>query len=224
MFKLSNKNQTFQDRISMVRTFHEVFGAAVFEEPTAPKPHLQMVRLQLGVEELGELALALGKGEKHKALDGLVDLEFVCIGQALSLGLHQVIAPTRWKPRPERPWVDSPDHLSNLAASDLLRGLSVLSGHVCGWTMNQQIGSVNACSNSLANIFTEIDSAYNTLGLSQYRFHAFHEVFMSNMTKLGEDGKPVVNTAGRIVKGPNYQEPDLLGVIQFVDSQIDFEA
>jgi hypothetical protein len=38
---------------------------------------------------------------------------------------------------------------------------------------------------------------------------AFERVVASNMTKLGDDGKPVRNEAGKIMKGPNYVAPDL---------------
>lgn len=42
----------------------------------------------------------------------------------------------------------------------------------------------------------------------------FREVHRSNMTKLGEDGKPIYNPdTGKVVKGPNYQEPDLASVL-----------
>ena len=37
----------------------------------------------------------------------------------------------------------------------------------------------------------------------------FHEVQNSNMSKLGEDGKPIYNEAGKVMKGPNYFKPDL---------------
>ena len=37
----------------------------------------------------------------------------------------------------------------------------------------------------------------------------FDEVQNSNMSKLGEDGKPVYNEAGKVMKGPNYFKPDL---------------
>ena len=37
----------------------------------------------------------------------------------------------------------------------------------------------------------------------------FAEVQRSNMTKLGEDGKPIYREDGKIKKGPNYEEPDL---------------
>ncbi len=37
----------------------------------------------------------------------------------------------------------------------------------------------------------------------------FHEVHRSNMTKLGEDGRPMYRDDGKVMKGPNYEEPDL---------------
>ena len=37
----------------------------------------------------------------------------------------------------------------------------------------------------------------------------FNEVQSSNMSKLGEDGKPIYNEAGKVMKGPNYFKPDL---------------
>jgi len=37
----------------------------------------------------------------------------------------------------------------------------------------------------------------------------FDEVQRSNMSKLGEDGKPIYNEHGKVLKGPNYFKPDL---------------
>ena len=37
----------------------------------------------------------------------------------------------------------------------------------------------------------------------------FAEVQNSNMSKLGLDGKPIYNEQGKVMKGPNYFEPDL---------------
>ena len=36
----------------------------------------------------------------------------------------------------------------------------------------------------------------------------FKEVQNSNMSKLGEDGKPIYNDKGKVMKGPNYFKPD----------------
>ena len=37
----------------------------------------------------------------------------------------------------------------------------------------------------------------------------FDEVQRSNMSKLGEDGKPIYNEGGKVMKGPKYFEPNL---------------
>ena len=37
----------------------------------------------------------------------------------------------------------------------------------------------------------------------------FEEVQNSNMSKLDENGKPIHNDAGKVMKGPNYFKPDL---------------
>ena len=37
----------------------------------------------------------------------------------------------------------------------------------------------------------------------------FKEVQRANMSKLGEDGKPIYNEKGKVMKGPNYLAPNL---------------
>ena len=37
----------------------------------------------------------------------------------------------------------------------------------------------------------------------------FEEVQNSNMSKLGENGKPIYNESGKVMKGPNYFKPNL---------------
>ncbi len=37
----------------------------------------------------------------------------------------------------------------------------------------------------------------------------FEEVQKSNMSKLGDDGKPIYNNLGKVMKGPKYFKPNL---------------
>ena len=37
----------------------------------------------------------------------------------------------------------------------------------------------------------------------------FEEVQNSNMSKLDENGRPIFNDSGKVMKGPNYFKPDL---------------
>ena len=42
----------------------------------------------------------------------------------------------------------------------------------------------------------------------------FDEVQRSNMSKLGEDGNPIYNVSGKVMKGPSYSPPDLKKIIK----------
>tara|TARA_B100000035_G_C20968136_1_gene539749 strand:+ start:167 stop:541 length:375 start_codon:yes stop_codon:yes gene_type:complete len=42
----------------------------------------------------------------------------------------------------------------------------------------------------------------------------FNEVQNSNMSKLGEDGKPIYNENGKVMKGPKYFKPNLNKIIK----------
>ncbi len=50
-------------------------------------------------------------------------------------------------------------------------------------------------------------------GLTDVLEKCFDEVHRSNMSKLGEDGKPIVNKKGKVMKGPNYFRPELAAII-----------
>ena len=62
------------------------------------------------------------------------------------------------------------------------------------------------------------DILYVTYGAGHafgvYLDKCFEEVQNSNMSKLGDDGKPIYNESGKVMKGPNYFKPDLLKFIK----------
>lgn len=46
-------------------------------------------------------------------------------------------------------------------------------------------------------------------GMQHIIEEVFDEIQASNMSKLGEDGKPVLREDGKILKGPNYFKPNI---------------
>jgi predicted HAD superfamily Cof-like phosphohydrolase len=42
---------------------------------------------------------------------------------------------------------------------------------------------------------------------------AFNRVHESNMSKLGDDGKPIYREDGKVLKGPNYKPADLSDLV-----------
>ena len=48
----------------------------------------------------------------------------------------------------------------------------------------------------------------------------FEEVQNSNMSKLDNNGKPIFNDNGKVMKGPKYFKPDLNKFIKWIDKKI----
>lgn len=51
-------------------------------------------------------------------------------------------------------------------------------------------------------------------GLQNKIVEVFDEIQRSNMSKLGEDGKPIFREDGKILKGPNYFRPDIKSILE----------
>lgn len=67
---------------------------------------------------------------------------------------------------------------------------------------------------ALTDIQYVLDGAYLSFGLQDMKEIAFAEVQRSNMSKLGEDGKPIRRESdGKVMKGPNYSAPDLKSLL-----------
>jgi len=49
----------------------------------------------------------------------------------------------------------------------------------------------------------------------QHKIEAvFDEIQRSNMSKLGEDGKPIFREDGKVMKGPNYFKPNFEAILK----------
>ena len=62
-------------------------------------------------------------------------------------------------------------------------------------------------ADALTDILYVTYGAGHAFGINLDR--CFDEVQKSNMSKLGEDNKPIYNENGKVMKGPNYFKPDL---------------
>lgn len=77
---------------------------------------------------------------------------------------------------------------------------------------------------ALSNNLTEIADALGDMlyilcgtilehGMQHKIEEIFDEIQRSNMSKLGEDGKPIYREDGKVMKGPNYFKPDIEKII-----------
>ncbi len=66
---------------------------------------------------------------------------------------------------------------------------------------------------ALLDIQYVLDGAFLEFGLHSIKETGFSEVQASNMSKLGEDGQPILREDGKILKGPNFFRPDLAQIV-----------
>jgi predicted HAD superfamily Cof-like phosphohydrolase len=82
------------------------------------------------------------------------------------------------------------------AENQLIMGLTVNAADC----LKELADLVYVCYQYAENLKWDLDEALN-------------RVHQSNMSKLGEDGKPIRREDGKILKGPNYQEPNLTDLV-----------
>ena len=78
------------------------------------------------------------------------------------------------------------------AENQLIMGLTVNSAEC----LKELADLVYVCYQYAANLGWDLDETLD-------------RVHKSNLSKLGEDGKPIYREDGKVLKGPNYQPPNL---------------
>ena len=66
-------------------------------------------------------------------------------------------------------------------------------------------------ADALTDLLYVVYGAGHTFGIDLDE--CFQEVHASNMSKLGENGRPIHREDGKVMKGPGYFEPDLESIL-----------
>ena len=66
---------------------------------------------------------------------------------------------------------------------------------------------ITEVADALTDILYVVYGAGHAFGVDLDK--CFNEVPNSNMSKLGDDGKPIYNEIGKVMKGPKYFKPNL---------------
>lgn len=193
---------------SSVRLFHHAFGCAAPIEPGLMDDQTRFARAQLSGEEISELTWALAAGDLIECLDALADTEYVLNGTIVATAYDLFHAPPV-----QRSASDGPPRIPQtdavlIVVSTLYDGQSAL----CVALASNDPAAIAMIAGSM---LVSLGHVWGMFGVPEaLRQAILAEVHRSNMTKFDADGKPVVNEAGRVVKGPNFEEPNLLGVLK----------
>lgn len=70
-------------------------------------------------------------------------------------------------------------------------------------------------ADALTDLLYVVYGAGHTFGIDLDE--CYKEVHRSNMSKLGEDGKPIYRKDGKVLKGPYYSPPDLNKILNILE-------
>lgn len=198
------------ESLPYVVDFQQTFGIYTAETLSIPPSQVQLMRQHLIGEETSELAMGLALGDMVEVFDALCDLQYVVDGTYAAMGLGKPgWDRIRFIPRdtniPERPKIPSGEICARI--------VSKLNAEVGQLGFQWILGDLLKATLNLNAIQFEVWYAFAVCGLDAVRQAGFLEVHRSNMSKLGDDGRPVVNAVGRVQKGPNFTLPDLRGIL-----------
>lgn len=85
-------------------------------------------------------------------------------------------------------------------------------GRALGLTAEE---SLTRIAKELCDLQYVLDGTFLEFGLAGLKSHLMNAVHASNMSKLGDDGRPVLRDDGKVLKGPNYEpaEPAIAELI-----------
>lgn len=71
--------------------------------------------------------------------------------------------------------------------------------------LEDQVATLDA----LSDLQYILDGTYLSLGFAHVKYEAFMRVHISNMAKMGPNGKPIIRADGKIIKPEGWIPPDL---------------
>lgn len=173
--------------LEKVKRFHEVFGHPI----ATPEPGRVLTKLRLALidEEILEFRDA---NDVVQVAKELADVLYVTYGYAVILGI--TIKETSNNILALRPRM-VPDQL----------------------TFYKQLRDLyyDVEANPEANLERLLNKTWAIAEIYGLPIQeVFDEVNRSNMSKLDENGKPIYREDGKVLKGPNYSEADILSIIK----------
>lgn len=92
--------------------------------------------------------------------------------------------------------------------------LAILEEEIRELRTAAEAGDLVEVLDALCDIQYVLDGTFLEFGLHGHKALAMAEVHASNMSKLGDDGRPVLREDGKVLKGPNFFRPDLAALLR----------
>ena len=186
--------------LKFVQDFQESFGHSQSTSLNFGLQKDRRLRLDLQLEELGELHKALYENNHTETLDGIVDGLYIAFGTVHYHGLLNFASYMQGEERIELELTKYPIEINIILNN-------IKSRYVFGnITYSEMLNAFCSIANLLLSMWFKLVK----LDIINSDFAGqFLEVHQSNMSKLDQNGKPIFRKDGKILKGENYYKPNL---------------
>jgi len=223
---MTDENKTYVSPAVLVREFHETYGQPIRTEPVFDVPERQL-RVELILEEASEYYEANKENDLYEMADALADLLYVAYGAALTHGIdidasfgntpeESPVIKVAMAMAASRSKINGLPTLKVFTRSAIARGINKTAVNYAEVAKNG--GTVEGLRKALVSIVSSCYSASLSLGINIDE--VLLEVQRSNMSKLGEDGKPIYREDRKVLKGPNFFVPDIAKVLKEQKSMV----
>lgn len=180
-----------------VREFHRVFGhPAALEETNIPTERVAQ-RFAIMREEVREYEAAIKAGDLVEVADALVDLAYTVFGTLVEHGVPTYDLQVR----------EITEHPRLLDFEQVESDIRALDENLESYVRSATVGELGNAEYFLFHLLSTLEMLFEKHAIDPEP--VFEIVHLSNMSKLGEDGRPVPHPTipGKSGKGPNFWEP-----------------
>lgn len=192
--------------VNLVREFNTAMGCGARESPGLPTDNQRIVRVQLMLEELGEVTEAMAARDLLRTLCELLDFQYVVDGGFVMYGSDRAgFQIPGWETRAAGP----PSLMNTVDASmvhltSLTRGIAEVSAVMIGG------GDWRVVSTAVLELRGMLANLWSALRVpEELRWAMFQELHAANMAKSGGG----LNEAGRVVKPEGWRPADQSAVL-----------
>ena len=137
----------------------------------------------------------------------LIAQELAELAQALGVGLEMEVKPVR---------LTSGKYEEKDVYNGMLQRVWVAPAELC---YSDNLVDIVEAADALGDLDYVVQGGNLVFGVPGGA--VMNEIHESNMSKLGDDGAPIRDADGKIVKGPNYRKPDIKSVLENFDRSIE---
>jgi len=186
--------------LKSVWDFQEAFGHSQTTSLNIGLQKDRKLRLDLQLEELGELHKALYENNHTETLDAIIDGLYIAFGSVHYHGLLNFASYMEGEEMIDLEITQYPIEI-NLVLNQIKS--RYIFGNI---TYSELLNSLCSIANLLLSMWCKLVK----LDIVTSDFPGqFLEVHQSNMSKLDKEGNPIFRKDGKILKGENYYKPNL---------------